>query len=176
MTLKRFAGVGLSIGLIAFSQSALALSCIAPDLGKAMETAKNSPLTYHVFVGRFVTPNYPKQDTSMGLEYFEPKSPILARSWFKGVSLAPEASSDVPLSKFPVDLEVGCAGPWCGAPPNETQTHIAFVEARSDAPPILRISACRSKVFTVRDGDGQVEKLRACFDKTCLSDQDIARP
>lgn len=173
MTLRLFLTSVLSFGVFAASHSALALSCMAPDLGKAMETAKESDLTYYIFVGEFVTPDYPKQEVDITQDYFKPKSPILARSWFEGVSLSSQSLTDVPLVSFPVDLEVGCAGPWCGAPPVQGQTHITFVEARSGASPILRISPCRSKVFSVRDDDGQIEKLRQCFDKTCSSDFEL---
>lgn len=169
--LKRTLTAGLlGLSLLAASQSASALSCMRPDLGKTMEDAKQSTTIYHVFVGKFHAPDYVAPPPMEYRNQMKPQPPQVTRAWFDGFSLGPNKRSDVPLQNFPVDMEISCSGPWCGGPPSANQTQIAFVEARRNAPPILKIYACPSNVFYTERGDGKVKKLRQCYDKTCQSD------
>jgi hypothetical protein len=169
--LKRTLTAGLlGLSLLAASQSASALSCMRPDLAKTMEEAKQSATTYHVLVGKFRTVNYKPRGPMDLQNQFKPRPPQITRAWFEGFSLGPNRRMDVPLRGFPVDMEISCSGPWCGGPPSADQTQIAFVEARRNAPPILRIHACPSNVFYTERGDGKVKKLRQCYKKSCQPD------
>ncbi len=153
-----------------FSQSASALSCMRPDLAKTMEEAKASEKLYYVLVGKLTydPANLPPKHKFNGQQGHPPR---ITPAMFHGYALTPDARSDVPLSGYPVDVEVSCAGPWCGGLPSEQSTRIAFVEAREGLPPVLKVSACPGMTFETRPNDGQVEKLRTCFDKTCQSDR-----
>ncbi|RKQ71765.1 hypothetical protein DES40_1095 [Litorimonas taeanensis] len=172
------------MGALMMGQTASALSCAMPDLAQKMEEAKASDTVYHIFVGKFRTIthgiNPPKpldtyQDSygapHQGIPPHQaPQPPKIQRAFFEGFSLGPNRRYDVPLSGLPVDMEIGCAGPWCGSAPSSEQTHIAFVEARNGRPPLLRVSACPNWVFQTEPNDGKVRKLRQCYDKTCQSE------
>ena len=169
--------------VLMLSHSASALSCARPDLVRTLEEAKASPKIYYVLVGRFIslskpTPN-PMPNPSSDPTYnpnaevfpedpFRPKPPMLTKSYFEGVSLAPRRRNDYRLSNFPVDIETSCIGPWCSNAPDSNQELIAFVEARDGQAPILRISPCPSQTFSA-DRE-EVQKVRQCLDKRCESD------
>jgi len=72
---------------------------------------------------------------------------------------------DQPLTRFPVDIETSCVGPWCSGVPSSDRDIIAFVEAREGQPPLLKISPCPYWTFNAEPK--QVSKVRQCLDKTC---------
>jgi len=150
------------------SQSASALSCARPDLLRTLEEAKASPKIYHVLVGRFVSRGSPNQNTD-GLvspeDQFKPRPPVITQSLFEGVSLAPSRRQNTRLSRFPVDIETSCIGPWCSSPPDSNQDLIALVEARPGQSPILRLSPCPGNSFLAEAEE--VKKLRQCLSRTC---------
>jgi len=156
------------------SQSASALSCARPDLVHTLEQAKDSPKIYYILVGRFQSltrgPAFPQMGPSRSPEeQFNPKSPRVMQSYFEGFSIAKNPRYDVPLSRFPVDIEVSCAGPWCSDVPSPDRRLIAFVEARDGQPPVLKISPCPSQTFEANRK--QVQKVRQCLDKKCASEE-----
>lgn len=159
------------LGSLMLSESAMALSCRPADLAQTMNEAKASDKLYHVFVGRFSFNYRPIRPSFEERNRMGPIPPQITKARFNGFSLSPKRRYDVKLRDFPVDIEVSCAGPWCGAPPPKNERQIAFVEARRGLPPILRISACPGNTFPVSPKDGQVKSLRQCFDKTCLSQE-----
>ena len=157
------------LGAVLLSDSALALSCMRPDLVKTLEEAKASPKLYHVLVGRFVsqTPT-PQKGGYVGPSerQFESKPPVVTPTFFEGYALAKHAYQDSHLSRFPVDIETRCMGPWCSGVPANDREIIAFVEAREGQPPVLKISPCPR--FTFRAEPAKVQKIRQCLDKKCL--------
>ena len=163
-----------ALGALMLSESAFGLSCMRPDLVKSLEEAKESPKIYHILVGRFKSvsrePAYPKMGPNMPPEdQFKPRPPRIMQSYFEGYSLAKTPHQDWPLSRYPVDIEVSCMGPWCSSVPSPDRQLIAFVEARPGLPPILKISPCPGKTF---EADGkQVQKIRQCLDKKCASEE-----
>jgi len=168
---SRFNFGGAVCGIMAalmVSQSASALSCARPDLVRTLEDAKASPKIYHVLVGRFISRGSPKHNPGGYVspeEQFKPKPPVITQSLFEGVSLAQTPRQDHQLTRFPVDIETSCIGPWCSSAPQSDQELIAFVEARPGQSPILRISPCPSQAF--RADPKQVSKVRQCLDQTC---------
>jgi hypothetical protein len=173
MTSRSIFGAVL-IGALMFSQSASALSCARPDLVRTLEDAKDSPKIYHILVGRFQSltrgPAFPQMGPNMPPEdQFKPKPPRLMPSYFEGYSLAKNPRRDVPLSRFPVDIEVSCIGPWCSDVPAADRELIAFVEARPGQTPVLRISPCPSQTFAA--DRKQVRKVRQCLDRKCQADE-----
>ena len=162
------------------TESALALSCARPELIKTLEDAKASEKTYHILVGQFVSSSAnPKQDIyrlkdvikSHPENQFKPRPPKITKTVFEGYSLANNPSQDVPLTRYPVDIETSCAGPWCGSIPQHHDKIIAFVEAREGQAALLRIGPCPSLVFSVKSENGKVQKIRQCLDRTCQSDR-----
>ena len=171
MTSRSIFGTVL-VGALLLAESASALSCARPDLVRTLEEAKASPKLYHILVGNFrsltrgpafepMGPNTPPEDQ------FKPRTPRIMPAVFEGYSLAGSRRRDVPLYRFPVDIEVSCIGPWCSDVPSPDRKLIAFVEAREGRAPILKISPCPSQTFAA-DREA-VQTARQCLDKTCRS-------
>lgn len=162
----------ISLGIMMIPNRASALSCARPDLLQTLEKAKASETTYHILVGRFVmqTPlrKHPENSNGGLISQHQPSSAqasIINRSYFEGVSLATKPRHDYLLSRFPVDIETSCVGPWCSSVPGSGQELIAFVEAREGMPPILKIPPCSSTTFAAEEA--KVKKIRQCLDKDC---------
>ena len=166
-------GIAALLGSLMLSNSAFALSCMQPDLVKTLEEAKASEKIYHILVGKFVALNPPpKRERPDGFvtpqDHFQGRPPMISQSYFEGFSLAQSSRRDVHLSRFPVDIETSCAGPWCSDVPSGQHDIIAFVEARPGQAPLLKISPCPSMTFGATAP--QVQKVRQCLDKTCESE------
>lgn len=167
-----------ALGALLLSESAFGLSCARPDLVRTLEEVKASPKIYHILVGNFTSltpgPAFPKMGPNTPREdQFKPKPPRIIQSYFEGYSLASSGHQDVQLSRFPVDIEVSCAGPWCSDVPSPDRQLIAFVEARDGQAPVLKISPCPSKTFSANER--QVQKTRECLDRTCSSRGTVRR-
>ena len=160
-------------GAILLSNSASALSCARPDLVRTLEAAKASPKVYHVLVGSFTSlssgPAFTPWEALPPEDQMKQRSPRIMPSLFEGYSLAKTRREDVPLKRFPVDIEVSCAGPWCSDVPSPDRELIAFVEARDGRAPILRLSPCPSQSFAA--DRKQVRKTRQCLSNRCEADE-----
>lgn len=158
------------LGTMMLADSALALSCMRPELVKTLEDAKASDKLYYILVGKFVslTPR-PKGKPHGGHlspeDQFKSKPSMITRAYFEGYSLAKHPRQDAYLSRFPVDIETSCTGPWCSDVPSGNSEMIAFVEARQGQAPLLKISPC--PYWTFDAAPQKVKKLRNCLDKTC---------
>jgi len=158
------------LGTLMVSESAFALSCARPEVVTTLEDAKTSEKLYHILVGKFITTsprpkNSSNSEDSSRVEQFKPKPPVITRAYFEGYSLAKHRRMDQPLTRFPVDVETSCVGPWCSGVPSSDRDLIAFVEAREGQPPLLKISPCPYWTFNAEPK--QVRKVRQCLDKTC---------
>jgi len=158
------------IGTLLLSESAFALSCAAPDLVKTLEDAKASEKLYHILVGNFVSVSPRPNNEPFGgyvspEDQFKPKPPKITSAYFEGYSLAQSPRHDVPLARFPVDIETSCAGPWCSDVPSSDRELIAFVQARDGQTPLLKISPC--PYWTFEANREQVQKIRQCLDRKC---------
>ncbi len=151
--------VPLILGALLWSESAFALSCARPNLMQTLEEAKSSDKVYHILMGRFVTKTRPTSETVQGSESFRSQPPTLTQSWFEGRSVSHHSNTDVRLTRFPVDIETSCIGPWCSSLPSGNETLIAFVEARQGQSPILRISPCPKSVYPA-DVKGNLRSIR----------------
>ena len=170
----RLRSIGAAIlGTMLMAESASALSCMRPDLVKTLEEAKASEKLYHILVGKFVTRGpRPKSRSHTGFnspeDQFRSKPPLITRTYFEGYSLAKYPHQDGHLTRFPVDIETSCAGPWCSDVPQSNRALIAFVEARQGQAPLLKISPCPSWTFSAEPQS--VQKVRQCLDKSCQSE------
>lgn len=162
-------------------KSALALSCARPDLARTMEKAKASETVYHILVGNFTS--RPTRIIPRGYDgiynnrghinnQFKPKPPQLTKTWFEGYSLTPNSRHDVKLLRFPVVVETSCVASWCSSVPSSSERQIAFVEARPDRAPLLRVSPCPEMIFPVGAREANVRKLRKCFDRPCIGPEE----
>jgi len=170
----------LCVGVLStfvLAESALALSCMRPDLSKTMEEAKASDVTYSILVGTFATPptSQMPQENIRPEDQFKPRPPVITPAKFTGYALTSDATTDAPLSEFPVDIETSCIGPWCSSPPSSETDAIVFVEMRENQSPVLKISPCPQWVFPLQSSLKQVKMLRSCFDKTCVADEQLER-
>ncbi len=170
----RLRSIGAAIIATLFmAESASALSCVQQDLINTLEDAKASEKLYHILVGKFVTRGpRPKSRSYSGFmspeDQSRPKPPLITRTYFEGYSLAQHPRQDEHLSRFPVDIETSCAGPWCSNVPQSDRALIAFVEAREGQAPLLKISPCPYWTFGAKAE--RVEKVRQCLDKSCQPD------
>lgn len=159
-----------ALGGLIFSESAFALSCARPDLVKTLEEAKASEKLYYILVGKFTSMSLPPKTRYQGgyvspEDQFKPKPPVITSTFFEGYSLAKHPRHDGHLTRFPVDIETSCVGPWCSAVPSEDSKLIAFVEVRDGYPPLLKISPCPSVTFAAEKR--QIKKVRQCLDRSC---------
>ncbi len=172
------------LGCLLLSQSAFALSCAQPDIIRSLESVKKSETVYYILVGTFTTPpeeGKPRLEQRGGYQAeWQSKPPRIVPSLFNGYALSPKRRHDVELSDYPVNLEISCAGPWCGNLPRSGQTLIAFVEAPQTVQsqglsdghgdpnvPILQISPCPGQTFPTTPHGVQVSKVRKCLNRTC---------
>lgn len=160
-----FAGIigTLILSSAGLSQNAYALSCMQPDLIRTLEDAKSSDKVYYILVGKFTSE--PHKVKPYNFNHHNPKPPKVIRSWFEGYSVAQDPRYDSHLTRFPVDIQTSCAGPWCSSPPANGHEFIAFVQARESQAPLLNVSPCPTWVFPAKDK--QVQKIRQCLDKSC---------
>jgi len=161
--------IAAAVAPLMLTPSAHALSCARPDLVKTLEEAKASEKLYHILVGKFITvsprPLTPYNEILRPEDQFKPRPPVITRTFFEGYSLAKRPYMDSRLTRFPVDIETSCAGPWCSSVPSSDRPLIAFVEARHGQAPLLKISPCPSWTFPAEPQ--KVAKLRQCLDRTC---------
>lgn len=162
------------LGSMMLADSAFALSCMRPDLIKTLEDAKASEKLYYILVGKFVPLSPPTKPVFNGgyvspEDQFKPKPPVITQSYFQGYSLAQNRRNDGYLTRFPVDIETSCVGPWCSSIPSSDREIVAFVEARNGQPSLLKISPCPYWTFSAEAKT--VKTLRQCLDKTCESEQ-----
>jgi hypothetical protein len=178
MIIRRF--LTAAAAALMLTESALALSCVQPDLARTMEAAKASDDLYYIFVGTFETPPQPKQDNSLdALASVKPRADRFVPARFDGVGLSQIPQYDSQLSAMPMEIKLTCAGPWCAAVPAAGKPVIAFVKARQGQTPLLEIGPCPNYVFplaaapTAPSQAGpyrepkQLTRLRQCFDKSC---------
>lgn len=153
----------MAIGLL--TDTAMALSCVRPDVARMMEDAKASDKTYNIFVGKFVprSGDWPKMHTSSN--QYRP-NPARISTLFKGYALSQASRYDSQLSNFPVDVQINCSGPWCGSGPYGEV--IAFVENMPGGRYQLTVNACPTHV--INNQPGYIDKLRGCFDQTCQTE------
>ncbi|MGB0905932.1 MAG: hypothetical protein ACPGVT_00455 [Maricaulaceae bacterium] len=168
MKLKNLAAPMIALAVLApstFVPDANALSCMRPDVIRALEDAKASEKLYHVVLGQFISLNpYPvKPPVTDNANASRP--PKITRAYFEGRALTRNPHRDQRLTRFPVDIETRCAGPWCSSPPNNDSKQVAFIEARPGDVPILRIGPCPQWTFSAEPK--RVQLVRDCLDKTC---------
>lgn len=165
-----------ALGLLAaalLAPSASALSCARPDIAQTMEQVKASEDLYYILVGTFTSPKLPKTKKPRS-----PNAPMngvgahTVEAWFDGRMLSNNARYDTPVTRMPVDVDVTCAGPWCGSAPANGQEMIAFVKVRPGQPMVLDAGACPNKVYRLHADKKQIETLRSCFDKSCAAETD----
>ena len=166
MTYLRRMILGL-VGALMTVPSAQALSCAQPDISRELQTAIASDKIYYILVGQITTPKVftlPRekqtQKPNNGLIRLSPqsRSQTVAAS-FTGYSLAKEQSSDVPLTDFPITVNVTCAASWCGSMPRRNEKLIAFVEVVDGEPPMLTRGPCPA--FSHAYDQNAIEVLRA---------------
>lgn len=113
---------------------ALALSCLRPSIANTYAGAAASDATYRLVLGKIDLLPGQTPRAFNGQSVGEPYT-LTARLTGK------QGGADGfrrPVA-FPVTLEVGCAGPWCGSFPRGEV--LMFVEARG-ADHVLQLGAC----------------------------------
>ena len=147
--------------------SAQALSCFQPDISRELQTAIASDKLYYILVGQVSTPKVftlPQEKqthkpSNGGVSISPQARSQTVTASFTGYSLAKEAQFDVPLTDFPVTVNVTCAASWCGSMPRRNERLIAFVEVVDGGPPVLTRGPCPA--FSHAYTPHAIEVLRA---------------
>ena len=170
----------LAVGVLSPSTSVVpdahALSCMRPDVIRTLDKAKKSEDLYYVLEGKFTLPNagpdagptQPQQGRATN--QFKPQPPRLTPAVFEGRALTRNPSTDVALSRFPVNIETSCAASWCGTVPPEDTPFIAFVKAELGGTPVLEIGACPE--WMTASTAKRVKLVRSCIEDECRFDED----
>ena len=103
-----------------------ALSCLRPSVQASFREAQAAEATYVLALGRLAVPG----GSALPPAGYRPGAkPYSVEATFEGM-LATLRGFDRP-ARVPVAVEVGCAGPWCGAAPVD-QELLFFLERRGD--------------------------------------------
>lgn len=165
------------LGTVFVSQNALALSCVAPDIIRTLESAKQSDLVYYILVGKFSSESKTAPNQLAPNNQLPTNQPTLLPALFEGYALSQKKKDDVYLSEYPVNMQINCAGAWwCGRAPDSDENLIAFVEVpqtpqAASGVPILRLSPCGGQTFPTSPNGGLVGKVRQCLDRKCKPQQ-----
>ena len=125
MTIARLLAVPAA--LAALAQPAAALSCLAPSVATSFAAANAAEAEYVMAVGRFAllpgeaVPEQP--DDPNARQGYSVQTRFQGRT-ATNAGFTEEVTGDV-------TVEVGCAGPWCGAVP--LGRVLVFLERRGDA-------------------------------------------
>ena len=136
--------------LFAAVPSAQALSCLQTDISQDLQQAQESEKLYYILVGTVTTPKVftlPQEKQthkpSNGVISISPQSRSQTiTGTFSGYSLASDPQLDVPLSNFPITVNVICFSHWCGSKPRNGERLIAFFEIVDGGPPVLTRGPC----------------------------------
>ena len=176
MKMMRYIMPALLAGLMV-APSAIALSCVRPDIIQDLNRAKQSEKLYHIFVGRFEAPQVQHNRLDLLRQSWPPRdNSKTVDGRFTGYSLTSNPADDVQLNDHPVQIHVTCAGSWCGNVPKADQEIIAFVEVPdgelggepSEQLSRLTRGPCTSMSYV--SSPDKVEKVRACLDTDCAPD------
>ena len=111
----------------ALAGQAAALSCARPSVADSFALAVDAESQYVIAVGRIGIPEGTELPEPGGTP--EERTGYAVDAVFQG-ELASTGGFDQPV-QFPITVEIGCAGAWCGAFPREPV--LAFIERRGDA-------------------------------------------
>ena len=145
--------IRLALILTVLAQPAAALSCMRPDIARTYAELDAAPESYALARGTLTLD--PEQVVRPTLNEHAPE-PYTLSATFQG-HLPTAVGFNKPLT-VPVTVEVGCAGPWCGAPPDGAS--ILFLEQRGDAV-VLKAGACPFYAFAA--DAGTEAKALACL-------------
>ncbi len=146
----------------ALAGQAQALSCLRPSVQASFAEADSSEAQYVLAVGRVqLLPGETIPDVGDDPNDREGYS---VRARFDGQLAAADGFTED--ASFPLTVEVGCAGPWCGGVPLERV--LVFIERRDDAN-VLVEGPCPMFVL-----DATPEVLEGAL--SCLRGEDCTRP
>ena len=142
--------------LIAFASPSFALSCLRPDPIETFERLAAAEETYFVIYGQFT---FDEDALPQGVNSFEQtEDPDPIPAWFDGLGLS--RVGFVTPYRSHVQLEVTCAGPWCGSARNGGQA-VYFVPA-TDSPVTLQAGPCGGMIFD-DPAPAVLEMLTSCM-------------
>ncbi|MCR9108318.1 hypothetical protein [Marivita sp. XM-24bin2] len=143
-------------GLIALSQPAFALSCLAPDITRDYQKAAQSDDTYilvkgDLFFDEAVLPERTEQRSSRSRDRVD------VDGWLSGYSLTKDGFT----KRFERDviLRVSCLGPWCGS--TSKGEHLAFLR-QEDRQWVMELSPCPGMTYADPSPEQEATAL-ACF-------------
>ena len=125
-------------GLVAGVQPAHALSCLRPDIAQTFADLDAAPETYVMARGTITLDD----GEVVRPGYVEDAEDYDLAARFQGHVLTPDGPGEAVDSHLTV--EVRCAGPWCGAPPEDAS--VLFLETR-DGALYFTANACPGNAF-----------------------------
>ena len=145
----------LALSLTALAGQAGALSCLRPDPIDTFKQVAAAPEGYYVLYGQ-LTFDEAALPSGVSNDNFRDPPPIPAQFTGKGLTLQGFTSDYI----SPVNLQVGCAGPWCGSARSGVDA-IYFV--RADDPPVtMQAGPCGGMIFEEPD-QATLDMLTSCM-------------
>lgn len=126
--------------LAMFSGQAHALSCMRPDPIETFQQLAAATESYFVLYG---TLSFDEDDLPAGVSYENTRNPDPIPGRFVGKGLTVNGFTNTYVGQ--VNLQVGCAGPWCGSARSGIEA-VYFVPA-SERPVSLQAGPCGGMIF-----------------------------
>ena len=127
--------------LSALATDALALSCMAPSVAQSYAWADAADEAYVVLYGGFMFGTPPSNDTG------DINAPLVVDVDASFVGHALTRDGFQPINPLDLTVRLDCAGPWCGALPDDSGVMLAFVE-QSDDGLLLTLGPCGGSLFS----------------------------
>ena len=155
----------LAAFLAVISGQAHALSCMRPDPIMTFKQVAAAPENYFVLYGELTFDEDLLPDTSTDIRE-RAVDPIPGQ--FRGKGLTRNGFTSDYIS--PVNLEIGCVGPWCGSARSGGDA-LYFVQA-TDVPVTMIAGACGGMIFP-EPSQAVLDMLTSCMQGGACSSQSL---
>lgn len=145
----------LAMSLIALGGQTMALSCMRPDPIATFQRVAEAPEAYFVLYGQLT---FDESALPAGVSQNAVREPDPIPGQFVGKGLTSRGFTNDYIS--PVNLQIGCAGPWCGSARSGVD---ALYFVRADEPPVtMQAGPCGGMIFEEPD-QATLDAITACM-------------
>jgi len=145
----------LFAALSVLAGQAMALSCVRPDPIRTFQQVAAAPERYFVLYGQL---DFDEGALPSGVAIEDVREPAPISAQFRGKGLTRQGFTSDYIS--PVNLQIGCAGPWCGSARSGVDA-IYFVLAE-DPPVTMQAGPCGGMIFEEPD-QATLDMLTSCM-------------
>jgi hypothetical protein len=144
----------LVAGFLMLATGAQALDCVSVDVATRFNSAQASAVSFVILLGRFEFDASLMPGDGVPDDFVEPLIP----AQFIGKTLTPDGFTADLVS--PVDVQLVCAGAWCGQMAAFSENTVAFAQV-IDGRYVIEVEPCGSWVFGA--DDAVIATLTACM-------------